>query len=106
MDREEIAALQALYGVSEDGIIVTKATGYRHTAVDDRGRGSFYIGRKRFSARRVIWALLTGYWPDGPVRSVDGTQTNNAPKNLRCNGRRLCDIRARDSFYTLPSGNV
>lgn len=89
MTYEQIAALQALYGVSEDGIIVTKATGYRHTAVDDRGRGSFYIGKKRYSARRVIWALLTGYWPDGPVRGLDGTQTNNRAENLRCGTRRI-----------------
>ena len=82
MTNAEIEKLRQLYAVAEDGCIYARKTLRRHTAVDDRGRPTFYIGKKKFSARRVVWALLNGEWPRGPVRSVDGTQTNNAPSNL------------------------
>lgn len=41
------------------------------------------VGRKPLAAHRVIWAIVTGAWPDGDIDHIDGTKNNNRWPNLR-----------------------
>lgn len=77
-----------LEGLSRDGPTACKAFNQRSagkeamTAVR-RGYRVGNIFSRTYSAHRVIWAIVTGDWPEGDVDHIDGDRTNNRLANLR-----------------------
>src|SRR6267154_1999362 len=53
--------------------------GYR----DEHGRIKIGIKKKVYMAHRIIWAWMTGHWPDHEIDHRDGCSANNRWKNLR-----------------------
>jgi hypothetical protein len=41
------------------------------------------ISGRRFKAHQIIWAMMTGNWPDRDVDHIDRLGSNNCWKNLR-----------------------
>lgn len=40
------------------------------------------VGGETYTAGRLAWYLINGYWPDGHIRHINGDSTDNRPKNL------------------------
>lgn len=53
------------------------------TCINANGYLSGRIDRKGFLAHRVIWAMVTGAWPENSIDHIDGSRTNNRFDNLR-----------------------
>ena len=52
-------------------------------ALDGKGYLSGKIFGRRYSAHRVIWAIMTGAWPDDEIDHINGVRTHNYWTNLR-----------------------
>ena len=46
-------------------------------------RWSIVIHGQRYLQHRVIWAIVTGFWPEATIDHEDGDSSNNRWKNLR-----------------------
>lgn len=53
------------------------------TSTDRDGYRQGAIFNRRRLAHRVIWALVTGKWPDGPLDHINGNPSDNRISNLR-----------------------
>ena len=48
-----------------------------------RGYIQVRMGKEKFMAHRIIWAMTYGSWPIGGIDHIDGDKTNNRIENLR-----------------------
>ena len=53
------------------------------TSDDGRGYRQGAIFGKMFRAHRVVWALVTGKWPNGEIDHLNGQRADNRWTNLR-----------------------
>lgn len=53
------------------------------TAVGTHGYACGAVFNKLLLAHRVVWALVTGEWPDGVIDHIDRDRLNNRFENLR-----------------------
>ena len=71
------------------------------TATDGQGYKSGAIFGKTYTAHRVIWALVSGEWPDQEIDHADKVRTNNRWNNLRLashgENARNRDVQANNS---------
>lgn len=52
--------------------------------ITDKGYLSIMVDRKRYSAHRLAWKIMTGEDPPSLIDHIDGDPMNNAFANLRC----------------------
>lgn len=71
------------------GVLTTKiwrprsAVGVVAGCVRADGYRSIWIDQQQFLAHRIIWALVTGEWPDVQIDHVNGLRDDNCWANLR-----------------------
>lgn len=57
--------------------------------IDGDGYRFGLINRKRYSAHRVIWAIVQGVWPTSEIDHKNGNRDDNRLENLReCSSRQ------------------
>lgn len=67
------------------GHAIQRARAGRVTGCFDASTGYLVIGLKGkiYYAHRLIWALVTGEWPDGEIDHINGDRADNSWNNLR-----------------------
>lgn len=53
------------------------------TAIGAHGYKVGSIFDKKYTAHRVVFAMVNGFWPEAEVDHIDGDRLNNRPQNLR-----------------------
>lgn len=76
--------------------------------LDDKGYIVLYLGKVRFLAHRIAWALMTGNWPDSPLDHIDGNRANNKWANLRkaTPSQNMRNSATKRTVHNLPRGVV
>lgn len=59
------------------------AAGREAGGVCNHGYTTVVLGRKRYQAHRVAWALMTGRWPEADIDHINRIKTDNRFENLR-----------------------
>ena len=55
------------------------------------------FGNRNYMVHRLAWLLMTGSWPVGPVKQVNGIKTDNRWVNLRYRDDEAVDVVSEDS---------
>lgn len=66
-----------------EGKLIRKSTGFSDYSTTDHGYGQVIIDGKNCKVHRVIWAWMTGSWPEHEIDHKNLNRNDNRWENLR-----------------------
>lgn len=67
------------------------------------GYVGFALETKKYKVHRVVWAMVTGFWPQGEIDHINGNRSDNRFENLR-EATRADNARNKTLYKVNKSG--
>jgi len=80
----QISELHRLFSFdASTGRLWHRGNGKRADRPSRDGYRRVFVRQEAFAAHRVIWAIVTGSYPNGEIDHINGDRSDNRPCNLR-----------------------